>query len=242
VHGAHKFITTKPGLLKKLPRKTNPCKVYSPEGIQLKLYRYLQKKRRFRYPRIKQRKRTIARSQKRPISERDAKINQRKTFGHWEGDLLLFRHTKTNLFTLRERKSRFVIAIKNQSRKAKATTNALLKYRRYRLDKTINTLTLDNDTAFALHEHIGQSLKADIYFCEPYKSYQKGAVENANKLIRTKLPKRTKIDELDQQNIDKIIQNLNDRPMRCLGYQTPKEAFLKAFGKLPLLATCRTSS
>lgn len=214
--------------------------VYSKEGIQLKLYRYLQQKRRFRYPRIKRRKRTIAQSQKRPISERDAKINQRKAFGHWEGDLLLFQHTKTNLFTLRERKSRFVIAIKNQSRKAKSTANTLLKYMRYQLDKTINTLTLDNDTAFALHEHIAQSLKADIYFCEPYKSYQKGAVENANKLIRTKLPKRTKIDKLEQQNIDKITQNFNDRPMRCLGYQTPKEVFLKAFGKRPLLATCRT--
>lgn len=169
------------------------------------------------------------------IKQRASSINERQSFGHWEGDLLLFQQTKTNLLTLRERKSQFVIAIKNQSRQAKSTTNALLKYMRKNLHKTMKSLTLDNDPAFALHEQIADQTKASVYFCEPYKSYQKGAIENANKLIRTKLPKQTKIDQWEQKDIDKIIKNFNDRPMKCLDYQTPKEVFLKAFGLLPIL-------
>lgn len=215
--------------------------IYSEEGIKLKLYRYLMKKRRFRYPRIKRRRKTIANVLKKPIKERDEEINQRQSYGHWEGDLLLFKHTKTNLFTLRERKSRFIIAIKNQSRQALSTTNALLKYMKASLKKTMKSLTLDNDPAFALHQEITAQTKSNIYFCEPYKSYQKGAIENANKLLRTKLPRQTKIDGLEQNQIDEIVKKLNDRPMKCLNYQTPNEVFDQAFGRLSNLIGSRTS-
>jgi transposase, IS30 family len=215
--------------------------IYSEQGMKLKLYRHLMKKRRFRYPRIKRRRKTIANALKKPIKERDEEINQRQSYGHWEGDLLLFKHTKTNLFTLRERKSRFIIAIKNQSRQAQSTTNALLKYMKASLKKTMKSLTLDNDPAFALHQEITAKTKSNIYFCEPYKSYQKGAIENANKLLRTKLPRQTKIDGLEQNQIDEIVKKLNDRPMKCLQYQTPKEVFDQAFGRLSDLIGSRTS-
>lgn len=203
--------------------------IYSPEGIKLGLYRYLMKKRRFRYPRIKRRRQTIATARKKTIKVRHDVINQRKTFGHWEGDLLLFKQTQTNLLTLRERKSRFVIAIKNQSRQAQSTTNTLLKYMKNSLHKTVKSLTLDNDVAFALHEDIATHMQSTIYFCEPYKSYQKGAIENANRLLRSQLPKQTQIDLLEQKDIDRIVKKLNDRPMRCLSYLTPQEVFNKAF-------------
>ena len=117
------------------------------------MYKYLHKQRRFRFPRIKRKRRKTSEAAKNPIKQRKKSSNERQSFGHWEGDLLLFRQTKTNLLTLRERKSRFVIAIKNQSRKAKSTTNALLKYMRKNLHKTMDSLTLDNDPAFALHQH-----------------------------------------------------------------------------------------
>jgi len=203
--------------------------IYSTPGMALKLHHYLMKKRRFRYPRIKRRRQTIANARKTSIKERDDRINQRKTFGHWEGDLVLFKYTKTNLFTLRERKSRFIVAIKNQSRRAQTTFNTLVNYMKNKLPETVQTLTLDNDPAFALHEQVAETFNSQIYFCEPYKSYQKGGIENANKLIRTQLPSRTKIDDLEQNDIDDIIKNLNDRPMRCLGYQTPNEVFWQAF-------------
>lgn len=214
--------------------------IYSPEGLKFKLYRYLMKKRRFRYPRIKRRRKTVANALKNPIKKREEEINKRESFGHWEGDLLLFKHTRTNLFTLRERKSRFIIAIKNQSRQAQSTTNALLKYMKKNQHETIKTLTLDNDPAFALHQEIAAATHSKIFFCEPYKSYQKGGIENANKLLRTKLPRRTKIDGIQQNDIDDIVKKLNDRPMKCLNYQTPTEVFDQAFDGLSSLIGSRT--
>lgn len=207
--------------------------IYSPVGLKLKLHRYLQEQRRFRFPRIKRRRRTVANQRKKPIQERTEEINLRQSFGHWEGDLILFKYTKTNLFTLRERKSRLVLAIKNASRKAEMTNQTLINYMKKNIYKTMRSLTLDNDSAFALHENISRDLSTEIYFCEPYKSYQKGAIENANKLLRTQLPRTIQIDKFEQTEIDTIVKKLNDKPMRCLNYKTPNEVFYDYFGRLP---------
>lgn len=202
--------------------------IYSKEGLSLKLYKLLQQKRRFRYPKIKRRRKTIAKDKKNPIKQRDDSINKRENLGHWEGDLILFKKTKTNLITLRERKSRFIVAIKNLTKKAACTRDNLVKYMKQKQLPNMQSLTLDNGSEFALHNDISKQLNAKVYFCEPYKSYQKGAIENANKLIRTKLPKRVNIDAFHQADIDKIIENFNDRPMRCLNYLTPREALMQA--------------
>jgi len=77
-----------------------------------------------------------------------------------------------------------IIAIKYASRHAKTTTDSLVGYLKKRSLKTIKTLTLDNGVEFAYHEKMSGKLKAKIYFCDPYKSWQKGAIENANKLYR----------------------------------------------------------
>jgi len=208
--------------------------IYSATGLKLKLYRHLMRKRRFRYPRIKHRRKTILKDRKKSIHDRHPSIDERSRYGHWEGDLILFRHTQTNLITLRERKSRLIIAIKNASRHAKITTDSLVGYFKKGSIKTIKTLTLDNGVEFAYHERMSQKLKAKIYFCDPYKSYQKGAIENANKLLRTKLPRKFNIDGIDQNQIDKIIRKFNDRPMKCLGFYTPNEIFKQTFGLLPV--------
>ena len=120
--------------------------IYSPEGLKLKLYQQLFRKRRYRYPRIKRRRRTIANERKRKIAERPESINQRRQYGHWEGDLILFQKTKTNLFTLRERKSRYIVAIKNPSRKAEETNQSLFQYvDKHIALKNIKSITLDNE-------------------------------------------------------------------------------------------------
>ena len=95
---------------------------------------------------------------------------------------------------------------------------------------TIKTLTLDNGVAFSAHEAMEQHLNASVYFCDPYKSYQKGAIENAHKLLRTKLAKRCKIDNINQTKIDASVKNLNNRPMKCLNFKTPNEVFCEAYG------------
>jgi IS30 family transposase len=210
--------------------------IYSANGQAQKLYKYLRKERRFRYPRIKRKRRNLANAKKTSIKTRGKAVNERQNFGHWEGDLVLFSKQKTNLITLRERKSRVILGIKNQTRKARKTAKTIINYMKKSLDKTIQSLTLDNDPSFAEFEELINTLDTNIYFCEPYKSHQKGAIENANKLIRTKLPRKTSIREITQKQIDNIMNTFNNRPMKCLDYKTPNEIFQEHFGALPILA------
>lgn len=198
--------------------------IYSPSQKALKLYKFLRKKKSFRYPRIRRKRHTNS-AAKTSIHDRPSDINTRQAFGHWEGDLILFAKTRENLFTLRERKTRFLVGIKNATRHAHTTARTLINYMKEK-NGVVDTLTLDNDTAFVEHPTIAQELVSQIYFCEPYKSWQKGGIENGNKLIREKLPLKTPIQEWDQKDVDKVISVLNERPMKCLGYKTPKEAFL----------------
>ena len=150
--------------------------IYSSSGKALMLSKHLRKKRSYRYPRIK-RKRQKSNPDKVSIHERDEQVNKRQLFGHWEGDLILFKKTRTNMFTLRERKTRFLVGIKNANRQAKGTSKSLINYMQQKVH-TIYTLTLDNDPAFAGYKDLAVKLDANIYLCDPYKSWQKGAKEN----------------------------------------------------------------
>jgi len=118
------------------------------------------------------------------------------------------------------------MAIKNANRQAKETSKTLLSYMTHKINM-VESLTLDNDPAFAEYKKMGICLKSDIFFCDPYKSYQKGAIENGNRLIREKLPKRANIDQISQDKIEEIMDKLNSRPMKVLGFLTPKEAYLQ---------------
>ena len=215
--------------------------LYSQSGKAQKLYQLLHKKRRFRYPRIqRKRQKTALEAEKTRIDQRHNEINQRQSFGHWEGDLVLFSRQYCHLITLRERQSRYVVAIKSNSRKPQQTADTLVRYMKKHVNSQIHSLTLDNDISFTQHPAMAEGLAAEIYFCEPYKSWQKGAIENANGLIRRYLPKRTNIDNYNQEDIEKIIDKLNNQPMRCLGYKTPKEAFFECGSEVASAGSIRT--
>lgn len=202
--------------------------IYSEPGKAQKLYQLLHKRRRFRYPRIQRRRqKSTLEAEKISINQRSDEINKRHTFGHWEGDLLLFTRHNPHLITLRERQSRYVVAIKNNSRKPQKTTHTLVSYMKKHFNNSIHSLTLDNDISFTQHKTMAEALTADIYFCEPYKSYQKGAIENANGLLRRYLPKRANIENHSQEDIEKITNKVNNQPLRCLNYRTPQEVFFE---------------
>lgn len=203
--------------------------IYSSSGKKLKLHLYLRKKRGYRYPRVR-RRRKKSYSDKLSIHSRADSVNKRIDFGHWEGDLILFRKTQANLFTLRERKSRLLVAIKNANRQSKTTSKTLLNYMKAQ-NSFIKTLTLDNDPAFADYNNLSKELEAKLYFCDPYKSWQKGSIENGNLLLRHPLPRGFKIDQVVQNDIDLITEKINNRPMKVLNYRTPKEVFLQEINK-----------
>jgi len=206
--------------------------IYDKRSKDERLYLLLSKRRRIRLPRVSRKYRKKGPiADRKDISERPECVLSRSTFGHWEGDLVHFQKTKSNLITLRERKSRFMFALLNPTKEAKNTSEAIIKRFDGKKPGLITTLTLDNGGEFALHKDIAKELKIDIFFCKPYASYQKGSVENGNRALRRYLPRDADIDSYSQRKIEEITNIINNKPMKCLDYQTPAEVLLEAYGK-----------
>jgi IS30 family transposase len=97
---------------------------------------------------------------------------------------------------------------------------------------TVLTITSDNGREFAHHQRIAQQLEADFYFAHPYSSWERGLNENTNGLVRQYFPKKSDFSKITDQQINKVVERLNHRPRKTLGYRTPNEVFFK----LPLVA------
>lgn len=162
-----------------------------------------------------------------PISKRPEKANTREEFGHFESDCIVSRKSKVALNVITERKSRFTFISKlNQKTAEEVCKNIIISL--CKLPKeVIKSITYDNGSEFACHEHINKVLDSDSYFCEPYHSWEKGTVENRNGLIRRFLPKKTDFEPVKNSELSYIQDWLNHRPMKCLGYNTPYEIFIK---------------
>lgn len=204
--------------------------IYSRKDNRLHLC--LRKRRKKRRTRMARKARRISIPNRTSIHARPKHVESRKDFGHWEGDLMLFSDQKTNLITLRERKSRLLIAIKNPNKTAEITARNIIDKFRGSKKILIETLTLDNGGEFSDHEDIVKCLKIDTFFCDPYSSYQKGSIENGNGVIRYDLPRSTNLEKMSQKDIDKIIDKINNRPMKCLGFSTPAEVFREHYSTL----------
>ncbi|MBS1601013.1 MAG: IS30 family transposase [Bacteroidetes bacterium] len=206
--------------------------IYSDFGKRNRYYSYLRKKRFLRSPRGT-RKSRITIPERVSIAERPNIIGLRQEFGHWEGDLMMFsRGTTSNLITLRERMSRYIVAIINPSRHAEETSRRILEYFSGDKMKSILSLTLDNGPEFYAHLALVKELGIKTFFCDPYKSWQKGTVENGNGTLRIELPRSTPLNEMTQKEINDLVKTINRRPMKCLGYKTPEEVFNENLRKL----------
>ena len=97
----------------------------------------------------------------------------------------------------------------------------------YRIQKYVHTITSDYGKEFAYHEEIAKNLDADFYFAHPYSSHERGLNENTNGLIRQYFPKGSDFSSINQEQIDEVINKLNNRPRKCLGFLTPNEVFFK---------------
>ena len=159
------------------------------------------------------------------IDQRPKIIDKRRRFGDWEGDFIVSgKNGKGVLLVLYERKARHTIISKLLNQKIEAvhrviqeTTGGVI----------INSLTLDNDIVFKKHKLLSEILGIPIYFCHPYHSWEKGGVENANKLIRRYIPKGSDISQYSDEYVQIIQNKLNNRPRKCLNYKTPNEVMIK---------------
>lgn len=203
--------------------------VYESEfGKKEKLHQYLrrgQKRRRKQHGR-KTQKETI--KNRVFIDSRPKAVETRKTIGNWEGDAIIYPN-KRAINSLVERKARFTILTKLEQKTAELTKQAITNRLK---DHRCKTLAVDNGTEHALHEQIAKELKTKVYFCHPYRSWEKGTNENTNGLVRRYLPKRTNIDDLTQEELDVIADELNDRPRKILDYQTPREVLESEYKKI----------
>lgn len=187
-----------------------------------KLYQYL---RRGKKRRSKQTGRSTKKSKipnRISIHERPVEIEERKEFGHWEGDSVIYANKKA-INTIVERRTGLVKLKKLERKTAKLTAEVMIEsIGEYPESKT---LTLDNGTEFTNHEEVTRETNVKVYFADPYSSWQRGSNENANGLLRGYLPKRTNIDNLSDEELRDIEWELNNRPRKRLKYLTPAEAY-----------------
>lgn len=128
------------------------------------------------------------------------------------------------LVTMAERKSRLSIIALAPDKTAQSVKNAILAALRS-IAERVFTLTYDNGKEFAHHEEIAKTLDAQGFFAHPYHSWERGLNENFNGLIRQYLPKKTDFQSLTQKDIQSIMDKLNNRPRKCLGFKTPNQVF-----------------
>jgi IS30 family transposase len=158
------------------------------------------------------------------ISERPASAEDRAVPGHWEGDLL-FGSNNSQIATLVERQTRYLMLVKVGGKDTETVVNALIKNARKLPDELYKSLTWDRGKEMAAHKRFTLATDIQVYFCDPQSPWQRGSNENTNGLLRQYLPKGIDISSYSQARLNAVARQLNQRPRKTLGYQTPAEMF-----------------
>lgn len=156
------------------------------------------------------------------IDHRPAIVETNTELGHWEADTVIGKGHDGVLLTLVERCTKFVLIVKLKSKNALSLAKEAVKALP-RSKLPVKTITFDNGLEFACHQHIAQHLKAVTYFAHPYHSWERGLNENTNGLIRQYIPKSCLISIVRPVDVSWIEEQLNQRPRKTLGYQSPAE-------------------
>src|SRR6187399_1674922 len=158
------------------------------------------------------------------IRERPASVEDRAVPGHWEGDLLC-GCSNSYIVTLVERHSRYVLLARVANRDSRSVVNALIEQASNLPHELYRSLTWDRGKEMAEHKRFTLATDVAVYFCGPQSPCQRGSNENTNRLLRQYFPKGTDLSVHTQERLNEVARELNQRPRKTLGYQTPAERF-----------------
>lgn len=158
------------------------------------------------------------------ISERPAIVEDRAVPGHWEGDLLCGT-LDSQIVTLVERHTRYVMLMKVTSKDTETVINALIKNARKLPQELYKSLTWDRGSEMADHKRFTLATDIQVYFCDPQNPWQRGSNENTNGLLRQYFPKGMDLSGYSQAQLNGVARKLNQRPRKTLNYETPAERF-----------------
>lgn len=158
------------------------------------------------------------------ISERPASVEDRAVPGHWEGDLL-FGSKNSQIATLVERQTRYVMLMKVAGKDTETVINALIKNARKLPEELYKSLTWDRGKEMADHKRFTLATDIRVYFCDPQNPWQRGSNENTNGLLRQYFPKGTNLSGYSQAKLNAVARRLNERPRKTLNFETPAERF-----------------
>lgn len=154
------------------------------------------------------------------IDERPEVVDDKSRIGDWEIDTVIGKAHRGALVTIVERVTNFTVSAQVNSKSAADVTRATIALLRP-LKDVVHTITADNGKEFAYHEEISKALSADVYFANPYSSWERGLNENTNGLLRQYFPKETNFKEVTQKQVKRAVNRLNSRPRKGLDFKTP---------------------
>jgi IS30 family transposase len=158
------------------------------------------------------------------IRERPAAVEDRAVPGHWEGDLIIGSRN-SQIATLVERHTRYVMLVKVKSKDSKTVINALIKHAHKLPRELYKSLTWDRGKEMADHQRFSLDTDIKVYFCDPRSPWQRGSNENTNGLLRQYFPKGMDLSNIHQNKLNAVARQLNERPRKTLNFRTPAERF-----------------
>jgi IS30 family transposase len=158
------------------------------------------------------------------IRERPAEAEDRAVPGHWEGDLLCGGNN-SQIATLVERHTRYVMLVRVPSKDTRTVVNALIKQAHKLPRELYKSLTWDRGSEMADHQKFSLATDIEVYFCDPQNPWQRGSNENTNGLLRQYFPKGMDLSNVHQNRLNAVARRLNERPRETLQFTTPAEKF-----------------